>query len=123
MLIEMEVLNRYIGEEGHVKKGQIIRVEERRAKVLSDMGNARVLVRRSGPSENKLQRVPQAEERPEGNSSGTQTAGLSIDTASSSVPGAEAPQSSLLGDLASALTKPMRASRRAKKASDSEPSQ
>lgn len=86
MQIEIEVIRKYIGQEGHKKPGDKLFVAERRAEELIRHRLAR-LVRRIGPQE------VQAVEPSEKKSFGAQTTIRSTGLQSSSAPGLVKPQS------------------------------
>lgn len=86
MQIEIEVIRKYIGQEGHRKPGDKLFVSERRAQELSRHRLAR-LARRPGPQQ--VQAVEPAEKK----SSGAPTTIRSTVLRSSSAPGLVKPQS------------------------------
>lgn len=112
-LIELEVTSRYIGQEGHMRPGMRIRVDERRARMLIENGNARLV-----HYENKMAVPAENKEIPAKKSSGALTTGPSIATPSSSAPGSTTQSSSSPAAQASRRTRSKSAGRRGKKPED-----
>lgn len=85
--ITVEITQRYIGQEGHMKPGDTATVAVKRARELIDAGKARVKV---GPAETKTETPPENNAK---KSSGGRRGGRSIRTASSNLNGEAAPLS------------------------------
>ena len=86
-LIPLVVTNTYMGEEGHKRPGDRIRVTEQRARYLIELGNARL--DRAGPAQTKPAGALEAKKP-----SGAPTTGPLTGSQSSSAPGKAAPASS-----------------------------
>jgi len=112
MQIQIEVTQKYVGAEGHVKVGQRFAVSEQRARYLIEKGLAK-LVKVPGPAELKPTGPDEKKTSP------SLTATPSTDSPSSSAAGSETPASSSPAAPASA---PPRRRRRSKleTSSDSE---
>jgi len=83
--ITVEITQRYIGQEGHMKAGDTAVVDVKRARELIDAGKARIKV---GPAETKVDTPPENNTK---KSSGGRRGGRSIRTASSNPSGEGTP--------------------------------
>ena len=89
--ITVEITQRYIGQEGHMKPGDTAVVVIKRARELIDAGKARIKV---GPTETKAETPPENNTK---KSSGGRRGGRSTRTASSNLNGEAAPLSASQG--------------------------
>ena len=85
--IQLQVTRRYIGAEGHMREGQMITVDPKRARQLIDGNLCKVVV---GPTETKADAPKENNAK---KSSSTRRGGRSTRTASSSASGKATPSS------------------------------